>query len=93
MSYTELAKGLKANFNLEIGGGLQQLKGQIFRIGHLGSIHHLEIYAIMGAVEMMLSQMGFPLKLGSAAEAVAKTFLGHSIPHKSQVISICSVGL
>ena len=77
ISYTELAKKLKSKFNLEIGGGLQQLKGQIFRIGHLGSIHHLEIYAIMGAVEMMLYQLGFPLKLGSVAEAVAKTFLGH----------------
>lgn len=85
ISYTELAEELKAKFNLEIGGGLQQLKGQIFRIGHLGSIHHLEIYAIMGAVEMILSQMGFPVKLGSAAEAVAKTFLRHSIPHRNQV--------
>lgn len=82
MSYTEFAKGLKAKFDLEIGGGLQQLKGQIFRIGHLGSIHHLEIYAIMGAVEMMLSQMGFPLTLGSTAEAVERTFLSHGMPHR-----------
>ncbi|MFZ5967479.1 MAG: pyridoxal-phosphate-dependent aminotransferase family protein [Bacillota bacterium] len=75
ITYKELAQLLQQKYDVIIGGGLQQLQGKIFRIGHLGAIHHMDIYAVMGAVEMALYELGYPVELGTAAKAVSKTFL------------------
>lgn len=75
IKYPDLAKVLSEDYNIVIGGGLKKLKGKIFRIGHLGSLHHVEVYGIMGAIELALYKLGYNVKLGSAAKAVAETFL------------------
>ncbi len=75
INYKELANLLREDYGVVIGGGLQNLKGKIFRIGHLGSLNKLDVYAVMGAVEMALYQLGYEVKLGTAAKAVADTFL------------------
>ena len=54
IKYKELANILNTKYGVVIGGGLQKLQGKIFRIGHLGSIHMTDIYAIMSAVEIAL---------------------------------------
>ncbi|MGO1652551.1 pyridoxal-phosphate-dependent aminotransferase family protein, partial [Senegalia sp. (in: firmicutes)] len=41
INYPDLSKVLSEDYNIVIGGGLKKLKGKIFRIGHLGSIHHV----------------------------------------------------
>jgi len=75
ISYKELAEVLRVKHGVVIGGGLQRLQGKIFRIGHLGFINHLDIYAIMGALEMTLYELGYPIELGTASRSVATTFL------------------
>lgn len=75
IKYEDLASLLREKYNVIIGGGLGRLKGKVFRIGHLGSIHHLDIYAVMGAVEMALYELGYKVELGTASKAVAETFL------------------
>jgi len=75
ISYKDLAGILKTKFGVVVGGGLQKLKGKILRIGHLGSIHKADIYAIMCAVEAALFELGYKVELGSAARAVSKVFL------------------
>lgn len=75
IQYKELAGLLNEDYGVVIGGGLQQLQGKIFRIGHLGAVDQLDVYAVMGAVEMALYRLGYHVELGTAAKAVAKTFL------------------
>jgi aspartate aminotransferase-like enzyme len=75
IKYKELAGILREKYGVVIGGGLQKLQGKIFRIGHLGCINKLDIYAVLGAVEMALYELGYKVELGTAAKAVAKTFL------------------
>lgn len=75
IKYKELAGLLREKYGVVIGGGLQKLQGKIFRIGHLGSIHSLDIYAVMGAVEMALYELGYDVELGTAAKAVAQALL------------------
>ena len=74
--YKGLEEVLRIQYGVVIGGGLQKLQGKVFRIGHLGAVYHLDIYAVMGAVEMGLFQLGYPVELGTAAKKVAQTFLG-----------------
>lgn len=75
IKYPDLAKVLSEDYNIVIGGGLKKLKDKIFRIGHLGSLHHVEVYGIMGALEMALYKLGYKVELGSSSKAIAETFL------------------
>lgn len=75
IKYKEFADILNTKYGVVIGGGLQKLKGKIFRIGHLGSLHKTDIYAIMSAVEIALFELGYKVELGSAAKAVSEVLL------------------
>ncbi|MCD4712658.1 MAG: alanine--glyoxylate aminotransferase family protein [Clostridiales bacterium] len=73
--FKEFSNILKSKYGVVLGGGLQKLQGKIFRVGHLGSIHKLDIYAIMGAIEMSLFELGYPVELGTASKSISETFL------------------
>ncbi|MEG0775228.1 alanine--glyoxylate aminotransferase family protein [Clostridium sp.] len=75
IKYKALAELLRTKYGVVIGGGLSKLQGKIFRIGHLGSISNMDVYAVMGAVEMALYELGFKVELGTASKAVAETLL------------------
>ncbi|MBZ2174129.1 alanine--glyoxylate aminotransferase family protein [Schnuerera sp. xch1] len=75
IKYKEFADILNTKYGVVIGGGLQKLKGKIFRIGHLGSLHKTDIYAIMSAVEIALFELGYKVELGTAAKTVSGVFL------------------
>lgn len=75
INYGEFTKLINAKYGVVLGGGLQKLSGKIFRIGHMGSISKLDIYAIMGAIEMSLYELGYKVELGTSAKAVSETFL------------------
>lgn len=75
VKYKELAELLQTKYDIVIGGGLQKLQGQIFRIGHMGAIHFMDMYAVLGAVEMALVELGYEVELGTAAASLARTFI------------------
>jgi alanine-glyoxylate transaminase/serine-glyoxylate transaminase/serine-pyruvate transaminase len=60
--------------DLSLGVGLGEVKGRVFRIGHLGSLNELELLAGLAGVEMTLKSFGVPVALG-AGLAAAETFL------------------
>ncbi|HEY6365289.1 MAG TPA: aminotransferase class V-fold PLP-dependent enzyme [Candidatus Binatia bacterium] len=59
---------------LPLGPGLGEVKGKIFRIGHLGSLNELELIGALAGVEMTLTSFGVPIPLG-AGLAAAETYL------------------
>lgn len=75
IEYKQLSSLLKKKYNVTIGGGLGKLQGKIFRIGHLGAVYEMDIYAVMGALEMALIELGYDVEAGSAAKALTKAFL------------------
>lgn len=75
INYGEFTKLINSKYGVILGGGLQKVAGKIFRIGHMGSINELDIYAIMGAIEMSLYELGYKVELGTSAKAVSGTFL------------------
>lgn len=59
-------------YSVHIAGGNSKLKGKIFRIAHMGSINILDMYAIMGALEMSLYELGYKLELGTTARVIGE---------------------
>jgi alanine-glyoxylate transaminase / serine-glyoxylate transaminase / serine-pyruvate transaminase len=60
--------------DLSLGVGLGDVKGTVFRIGHLGSLNDLELLAGLAGVEMTLKSFGVPVTLGVGV-AAAETHL------------------
>ena len=60
--------------NLALGVGLGQLRGRVFRIGHLGSLNELEVLATLAGTELALRYAGQPIELGVGV-AAAERFL------------------
>ncbi len=63
--------------DLSLGVGLGEVKGTVFRIGHLGSLNELELLGGLAGIEMTLRTFGVPLRLG-AGLAAAEEFLSGS---------------
>jgi len=57
-------------FNLSLGTGLGQLKGRLFRIGHMGYFNELMLVGTLAGVEMGLGLAGAPLARGGLQAAV-----------------------
>ena len=71
--------GLAASrFHVSLGGGLGPLQGRAFRVGHLGALNAVEVLAIVGAVEMVLSCLSIPVELGRGVAAAQSWFLSQN---------------
>jgi aspartate aminotransferase-like enzyme len=53
-----------------VAGGQAQLKGKIFRIGHMGICSFGDLTAGFAAIESTLAGMGHPVRKGAATEAI-----------------------
>jgi len=58
-------------FNVSLGGGLDRLKGRVFRIGHLGDLNEPMLLGAIAAVEMTLAIVGAPHGKGGVSAAMA----------------------
>jgi aspartate aminotransferase-like enzyme len=61
-------------FGVEVAPGQNELKGKIFRIGHLGYIDKLDIVGVFAALELTLKGLGAKVELGRGVAAVEKEF-------------------
>ena len=66
----QLRKLILERFDLSLGTGLGPLQGQLFRIGHLGSINDLMLCGTLSGVEMGLDLAGVPHKKGGVQAAL-----------------------
>jgi alanine-glyoxylate transaminase/serine-glyoxylate transaminase/serine-pyruvate transaminase len=65
-------------FDLSLGTGLGQVKGRMFRIGHLGDCNDLTLIATLAGCEMGLRLAGVPLA-GSGVQAAMAHFADHPV--------------
>ncbi len=75
ISDAQIVAALRKDHGIVTGPGQGPLKGQIFRIGHLGWVERLDVLRFFGALELVLSGLGHPVKLGSAVSAAEEVFL------------------
>lgn len=60
---------MRSQFGIVLAPGQGPLKGQVFRIGHLGWLEPLDILRMFSALEMALAELGYAVKLGAAVAA------------------------
>ena len=58
-----------------IAGGQAQAKGKIFRIAHMGYIDEQDLLGTLGALEVVLNNLGYKVELGAGVKA-AQEILG-----------------
>lgn len=69
-----IVKILSSKYGITIAGGQDHLVGKIFRLGHLGYYDKFDIITTLSGLEMTLSELGYPVKLGAAVSAAEKVF-------------------
>jgi aspartate aminotransferase-like enzyme len=69
LAVSDIRKGLKSRFRILVADGQEELKGKIFRIGHMGYVFERDIVMTLGALESVLQDLGFDVKPGAAVEA------------------------
>ncbi|PKB78742.1 MAG: alanine--glyoxylate aminotransferase [SAR202 cluster bacterium Io17-Chloro-G9] len=66
-------RGLLDDYNIEIGGGLGELRGKVWRIGLMGeSAKATNVFAVLSALETVLSKNGYNVAFGSSLAAAQK---------------------
>ena len=61
---------MRDEFNVEVAPGQGELKGKIFRIGHLGYIDSLDIIGAWAAVEALFKRLGAKINFGAGVKAM-----------------------
>jgi len=69
---------MKQQFDIALAGGQNQLKGKIFRIGHLGFVSERDLLATLSCLEVTLRELGQDDFAPGAGVAAASQVLGQS---------------
>ena len=75
---TEIVSSLRDRFGITIANGHGELRGKIFRIGHIGWFDVFDIVTALAAVELILTDAGAEIERGVAATRVLETWAEHT---------------
>ena len=60
--------------NITIAGGQGEMKGRLFRLGHMGYAAEFDVITALAALEQVLADLGQPVDFGASVRAAQKTF-------------------
>jgi aspartate aminotransferase-like enzyme len=78
-SSDDVVKGLRDRFGMTIANGQGDLKGKIFRLGHIGWFDVFDITTQLAAVELILAELGADIERGVAVTAALEAY-EHATP-------------
>jgi len=70
----KMRKWVRQEYAILMTGGQKDLRGKIFRIGHLGYVFEPDVVATMAALERGLAKHGYAVKAGAAVQAAQQVF-------------------
>ena len=71
-----IVKEFRSRFGSIITNGQGSMKGQIFRIAHLGYFDFPDLFAIIAELEIILAAQELPVKFGTGVAAVQHVYAG-----------------
>ena len=75
---THIVEGLRERFGITIANGQGELKGKIFRIGHIGWFDVFDITTALAAVELVLTDAGAEIERGVAVTRALEAWAEHT---------------
>ncbi len=69
-----IVKGFREKFSAVVANGQGEMKGQLFRIAHLGYYDYLDTVGLLAALEQVLSAMGKTVEFGAAVRAAQQVY-------------------
>jgi len=75
---TEIVSALRDRFGITIANGQGDLKGKIFRIGHIGWFDVFDITTALAAVELALADAGAEIERGVAVTRALEAWAEHT---------------
>jgi aspartate aminotransferase-like enzyme len=74
-----IVKEFRNRFGAIIANGQGSMKGQIFRIAHLGYFDFADLFAVIAGLEVILNANGFPVNYGAGVAAVQEIYETHAV--------------
>ncbi len=82
----KIIKEFRESFDAVIANGQGEMKGQLFRIAHIGYYDYLDTIGILGALEHVLARStGKTIEYGAAVRAAQEVYAG-GMAHKRQLV-------
>ena len=75
-----IVKEFRNRFGAIIANGQGSMKGQIFRIAHLGYFDFADLFSVIAGLEIILEANGHPVRFGSGVAAVQRVYVDVAIP-------------
>ena len=75
-----IVKEFRTRFGAIIANGQGSMKGQIFRIAHLGYFDFADLFAVIAVLEIILHAHGYPVEFGKGVAAVQRVYAEAAIP-------------
>jgi aspartate aminotransferase-like enzyme len=69
MDTGELINLMRDKYGVTMAGGQAQLKGKIFRIGHMGYVSEEDLLVAIGTLEKALRELGYEFEAGAGLQA------------------------
>jgi len=67
-----IAAVYSASHNITIAGGQGEMKGRVFRLGHMGYVGDFDVVCCLAALEQVLGELAQPVDLGAGVAAAQK---------------------
>jgi len=80
MDSSVIVKDFRNRFGSVIANGQGSMKGQIFRIAHLGYFDFADLFAMVAELELILAANNYPVKLGAGVAAVQNVYAEVALP-------------
>ena len=70
----KILAAFSSSHNITIAGGQGEMKGKVFRLGHMGYVAEFDVITALAALEQVLQELGHPVDFGASVRAAQKVF-------------------
>jgi aspartate aminotransferase-like enzyme len=70
----KIVRAYRERFGAIIANGQGSMKGELFRIAHLGYFDFADLFAVIAELEVILHSLGRPVEFGSGVRAVQQVY-------------------
>jgi aspartate aminotransferase-like enzyme len=83
---SKIVKEFRESFDAVVANGQGEMKGQLFRVAHIGYYDYLDTIGILGALEHVLARVtDKPVEYGAAVRAAQEVY-ARTLPGKRQLV-------